>query len=422
MTDNNIDHLNSQIAIVGAGVIGLACAYYLLEEGYSVTIIDQGSIGAACSYGNCGYVCPSHVLPLTEPGIVLEGLKSLLNPKSAFRIKPQLRVSFYYWLWQLARRCNHQQMMKSATHLKSILDFSRNQYDLLFKNQSLNAQWKEDGLLYVLKTQKGIDDFAKTDKLLTESFDTQANFINTEQLTQFEPSLKSGLAGAFFYPDDASLKPDQLTSSLAASLKQAGVTFIENCDLKGIYKRGAAIEYLETSHGLITAEQFVFATGAWSRSLGKELGCKIPVEPAKGYSVTIERPGNCPKKSILFPEHRVGITPFDDCLRLGSMMEFAGFNKTIPQHRIKQLFDSAKPYLKTALTESYEQSWMGWRPMTWDSLPIIGYAPSLDNVILATGHNMLGMTLAPATGKLVAEMMVGKNTSINVEEFSPQRF
>ncbi|MRX28576.1 FAD-binding oxidoreductase [Kangiella sp. HZ709] len=413
---------STDIAIVGAGIIGLACAHYLVEEGYSVTIIDQGKIGAACSYGNCGYICPSHLLPLTEPGMVWTGIKSLFNPKSAFRIKPQLRPSFYFWLLQFARRCNHGDMIKAAKSLNQILEFSRQEYSNLFSNYPIDAQWKETGLLYVFQTKRGLNEFRHTDRLLTDEFNHSAQFLTTEDLIEFDSSYKKDLAGAFLYKDDASVKPDAMTASWTQLLQQKGVKFIEHCRLDSINKSNGRVRLLKTSLGSINAEQFVFATGAWSRGLSKELEISLPVEPAKGYSVTIPRPEHCPSVPVLFPEHRVGLTPFDNHLRLGSMMEFSGFNTKIPKHRVKQLFNASKPYLNVSIQESYDEPWTGWRPMTWDSLPIIGRTSKLDNVLLATGHNMLGMTLAPATGKLIAQLIQGKETSIDVKPYRPTRF
>jgi D-amino-acid dehydrogenase len=172
----------------------------------------------------------------------------------------------------------------------------------------------------------------------------------------------------------------------------------------------------------MSADHYVFATGAWSSQLSAELVCKIPVEPGKGYSVTMSRPGISPRHPMLFPEHRVGVTPFDDSYRLGSMMEFSGFDSSIPPHRIQQLQDSAVPYLVEPAGEIIQETWYGWRPMTWDSLPIIGRVPALDNALLATGHNMLGLTLAPATGKLIAELIDEREPHIAIEAFSPSRF
>ncbi len=413
---------NSDLVIVGAGIIGLACAYYLTKEGLKVTIIDQGKVGAACSYGNCGYICPSHLLPLTEPGMVWEGIKSLLNPKSAFRIKPQLRPSFYYWLMQFSRRCNQKDMMAGATALDSILQLSRTEYSNWMSDESLDAQWKENGLLYVFESEKGLSEFKHTDQLLTEHFSQGAEYLSSEELQKFDSVYKENLTGAYFYRNDASVKPDLLTATLADNLREQGVTIIENCKVESVLKQGNKIQAIKTNQGSIFGKDFVFATGAWSRKLGNELGISLPVEPGKGYSVTIERPENSPSTPVLFPEHRVGLTPFNNQLRLGSMMEFVGFNNQIPQHRIQQLFDSAKPYMKESFKENYELSWTGWRPMTWDSLPIIGSSKRLSNLVLATGHNMLGITLAPATGKLVAQIVTGKQTEIPIDSYSPDRF
>lgn len=170
------------------------------------------------------------------------------------------------------------------------------------------------------------------------------------------------------------------------------------------------------------AEQFVIATGAWSTRLSKELGCRVPIQPGKGYSVTMTRPDPCPRHPMLFPEHRVGVTPFREGYRLGSMMEFAGYDSTIPERRIAQLRKSAQPYLIAPYTGVEQHTWFGWRPMTWDSLPIIGPVPRLANAFLATGHNMLGMSLATATGRLVAEMIQRRTLHIDATAFSPRRF
>jgi D-amino-acid dehydrogenase len=179
---------------------------------------------------------------------------------------------------------------------------------------------------------------------------------------------------------------------------------------------------LATSQGSLAADRYVFALGGWSPRIAKELECPIPIEQGKGYSVTMHRPDPCPVHPMLFPEHRIGVSPFADGYRLGSMMEFAGYDTSIPARRIQQLHDSAKPYLVSPSGAGPEETWYGWRPMTWDSLPIIGPTPRLANAFLATGHNMLGMSLATATGKLVAEMMEGVSPHLDPAPFSPRRF
>lgn len=410
------------VIVVGAGIVGIACAHYLSKAGFRVTVIDQGAIAGACSHANCGYICPSHVLPLTEPGAIGMAIRSLLNPRAPFRVKPQLSPALWNWMWQFARRCNHRQMLIAGKHLQTILDASIDEYRKLIPEQSLNCEWKENGLLYVLQTERGMQHFSETDQLLTEHFGVSARRIDGEELPAFDPALKPGLAGAFHYPGDASVRPDLLNAQWATRLAERGVQFVEHCELLGIQKSSGQLSALQTSQGELGADHIVFATGAWSSRWSADLECRLPVQPGKGYSITMSRSEPCPRYPILFPEHKVGVSPFDGGYRLGSMMEFSGYDTTIPEHRIQQLRDSAKPYLVAPVDGAAQETWFGWRPMTWDSLPIIGRLPKLANAFVATGHNMLGLTLAPATGRLIAEMLTGQATHLDASPYSPERF
>lgn len=410
------------VIVVGAGVIGVACAHYLAAAGLRVTVIDQGTIGGACSGGNCGYICPSHVLPLTEPGAFGVAIKSLFTPDAPFRVKPRLDPALWNWMWQFARRCTHKQVLEVGVHLKAILDASIAEYRRLVRDEGLDCQWQETGLLYVLRTERGMRAFAETDKLLAGHFGVPAVRLDGAALPAFDPSLKAGLAGAYHYPGDASLRPDLLMASWSQKLVTRGVRFIEHCRLERVNRADGRVTGIETSQGPLAAERYVFALGGWSPRIAKELQCPIPIEQGKGYSVTMHRPDPCPRHPMLFPEHRIGVSPFEDGYRLGSMMEFAGYDESIPEKRIRQLHDSAKPYLITPSGPGPEKTWYGWRPMTWDSLPIIGQVPRLSNAFLSTGHNMLGMSLATATGKLVAEIMEGVSPHLDPAPFSPRRF
>jgi D-amino-acid dehydrogenase len=413
---------HDDVLIVGAGIIGIACAHYLSNAGLRVTVIDQGRVAGGCSHGNCGFICPSHVLPLTEPGAIGTALKSLFNPRAPFRVKPRLSPALWQWLWQFARRCNRRQMLTAGGHLKAILDSSLREYRRLVTEESLDCEWKENGLLYVLRTEHGMREFARTDRLLTDEFGVPARRIEGAHLPSFDPALKPGLAGAFHYEHDVSVRPDLLNAGWSGRLRLRGVSFIEQCRLEQVRKERGNIIALATSRGEMSADRFVFAAGAWSTRMSSELGCAIPVEPGKGYSVTMSRPDPCPRYPMLFPEHRVGVSPFAEGYRLGSMMEFAGYDTTIPPRRIQQLQDSAAPYLDVPSPCVALETWYGWRPMTWDSLPIIGRVPKLHNAYLATGHNMLGLSMAAATGKLIAELIGGRVPHIDAAPYSPQRF
>lgn len=409
--------------IVGAGIVGIACAHYLSKAGMKVTVLDQGAVASACSHGNCGYICPSHVLPLTEPESLWLGAKSIFNPHAPFRIRPSVRPALWQWMMQFALRCNHKQMLKAAGPLKAMLDSSLNEYKRLVQDEKLECEWRENGLLYVFQTAAGLKKFAENDRFLTEHFGVSANRIEGGDLPAFDPALNPGLAGAFHYPGDTLVRPDLLNREWVKRLRSEGVEFVEQCSLTGVRKEKGVITGVETSLGVYKADRFVFSMGAWSSRLEPYLDCRIPVEPGKGYSITMKRPALSPSLPMLFPEHKVGVSPFEKGMRLGSMMEFAGFDDSIPPARIRQLRDAAKPYLvDQPVPDEDAETWYGWRPMTWDSLPIVGRVPGMENGYLATGHNMLGLTLAPVTGLLLSELMQGRTPHIDPGPFSPDRF
>ena len=410
------------IIIVGAGHVGLACAHYLRRDGHNVTVIDQGTVGGACSHANCGFLVPDHVLPLTTPEAPAKALRSLFNPRAAFRVKPQLRPELLRWMFEFGRRCTHRQMLATAKVLEPLLEASAAEHRSLLSEPGIDADWHQEGLLFVFQTERALGKFADTDALLTREFGVTARYVDSADLAAVEPALRDGLAGGYLYDVDGHLRPDRLNASWAKLSRQRGVEFIEHCRLEGIDTLNRRIEGLDTSEGRMTADRYVFATGAWSRRWEDSLGCRLPVEPGKGYSVTMSRPDTMPALPMLMPEAHIGVTPFSDGLRIGSMMEFAGFDDRIPDFRIRQLQDSARPYLKEPLGPTVEQTWFGWRPMTWDSLPIIGRLPALDNGLVATGHNMLGLTLSAVTGKIIADLVAERETRLPLEAVSPSRF
>lgn len=411
-----------RVLVVGAGIIGIACAHYLSRAGFSVSVIDQGRVGGGCSHGNCGQIVASHVLPMTDPAALRAGLISLVQRDAPFKVRPQWRVGMLWWLLQFARRCTRGRMLDAARHQQAILESARREYASLVAADDIDGEWRSDGLLYVLRTRRGMAEFAAVDAMLRDEFGVAARRLEGDELPAFDPALRVGLAGAFHYAGDASVRPDALVSEWAAALKDRGVRFEENRRLSGARTRSGAVVSVETDRGPISADQFVIATGAWTSRLASTFGAALPLEPGKGYSLTTSRPAKCPSHPMLFPEHRVGVTPFRDGFRLGSMLELCGFDASIPRRRIAQLVSSAGHYLVEPEGTGVREAWSGWRPIAWDSLPVIGRLPRLGNVVLATGHHMLGMTMAPATGRLVAEIVGGRPPHIDPAPFSPARF
>lgn len=411
-----------EVVVIGGGVIGAACAYYLSRAGRSVTVVDRGSFGRGCSHGNCGFVCPSHVLPLTVPGAVGAALRSLFQSNAPFAIKPRFDPALWGWLYRFARRCNAADMMTSGRAIQALLKSSRALYDELMAQEPLDCEWQTRGLLFVFRTAAAMDHYAHTDHLLRESFGLGARRYDSPALEALEPALKPGLAGAWHYEGDAHLRPDRLMSSWRRVLESRGVTVLDCCEVRGFARESGRARAVLTARGELPGEDFVVAAGAWTPLLKEHLGCKILIQPGKGYSITMPRPTKCPTLPLIFEEHRVAVTPLSSGYRIGSTMEFAGYDTTIDRHRLDLLREGARHYLQEPFCDPVQEEWFGWRPMTYDGVPIIGRSPALSNVVIAAGHNMLGLSMAPATGKLVAEMLSDERTHLDLTPYAVSRF
>ncbi len=408
--------------VVGGGVIGAASAYYLVRDGWNVTLIDQGEFGRGCSHGNCGYVCPSHVLPLAVPGAIRGALKALLSPNSAFTIRPRFDPALWSWLLRFARRCNATDMHAAGMSIQALLNSSRTLYPEILANEQMECEWETKGLVFVFRTPAAMDHYAETDKLLRDTFDMPARRLDSAALAELEPALKPGLAGAWHYEGDAHLRPDRLMSAWKMALERQGVVIRPGCRFEGFKQSSGKVQAVLTTVGEIAGDLFVMAAGAWTPLLNQSLGCKIPIQPGKGYSITMPRPRLCPKYPLILEEHRVAITPMQTGYRIGSTMEFAGYDDTLNRRRLDLLRSAAEIYLREPTCEPTQEEWFGWRPMTPDSVPIIDWSPALPNVLVAAGHNMLGVSMAPATGKLAAEMASGRTPHIDPAPYSIRRF
>ena len=414
--------MSQQIVVIGGGVIGTACAHYLAERGCRVTVIDRGRHGGGASHGNCGYVCPSHVLPLTEPGTLRTAWKSLFQKDAPFKVRPRFDLGLLNWFWHFARRCNYDSMMQAAPGIQALLLSSMTEYERLVDTRQVDCDWEKVGLLYVYRSRERFEAYAAKDVLLRDQFNEPARRIEPDELAAMEPALKPGLAGGWYYQQDGHLRPDRLMSSWRKLLVQRGVQFLEQTPALGFVSQNGAARAVKTATGEIAADGFVVALGAWAPEMQSQLGCRIPIQPGKGYSITMPRPERCPRYPMIFPETRVAVTPWKSGYRLGSTMEFAGYDTTIRPERIALLRRGSEPYLHQPYCEPVLEEWFGWRPMTWDSLPIIGRAPKFSNVHIAAGHNMVGISMGPGTGRLVAELVTDATPHIDPKPYAVTRF
>jgi D-amino-acid dehydrogenase len=411
-----------QVIVVGGGVIGAACAYYLSRSGWSVTVVERGGFGAGCSHANCGFVCPSHVLPLAAPGAVGAALKAMFQRNAPLSIRLRFSSALWSWLYHFARRCNIGDMIEAGRGIQALLNSSRSLYQQFISEERIECEWETRGLLFVFATGAALEHYAQTTRLLRESFNVPARRFDSDALIELEPALKPGLAGGWLYEGDAHLRPDRLMAEWKRVLQARGVDVREGCAVEGIVRADGRARALLTAQGELSGDAFVFATGAWTPLLSRDLGCRIPIQPGKGYSITMPRPARCPARPLMFEEHRVAVTPMQSGYRLGSTMEFAGYDTTLNRKRLELLKDAARHYLHEPYGEPVQEEWYGWRPMTYDGLPIIDRSPRLANVMIAAGHNMLGLSMAPATGKLVAELLSGQAPHIDPGPYGAGRF
>lgn len=410
-----------KVVVIGGGVIGVSSAYYLSEAGHEVTVVDKGTIGGACSHGNCGLVCPSHVLPLAEPGALRDAFRALLNPRGAFRIRPRFDANLWRWLWNFARRCSQERMLESGRAIQPLLRSSLELYQSLVNDQDLECEWQKQGLLFVYRNSRALDRYEPSAELLASEFEEKPQKLVGDALLEHEPALSREVAGAWYFEHDAHLRPDRLLASWRRLLERRGVSFIEHAALESLDSRSSRVHAALAGGRRLDADHFVVATGAWTPHLAEILGFCIPIEPGKGYSVTAPAPDDGPRTPMIFPETHVVVTPMDTGLRIGSMMEFSGYDDSLCADRLQMLVDGAAPFLRDPLPTPQLERWFGWRPMTWDSTPVIGPCPGLGNVQLAVGHNMLGISMAPATGRLISELVSGVPPHLDPTPYRAER-
>jgi D-amino-acid dehydrogenase len=322
-------------------------------------------------------------------------------------------------MMRFARKCDHTSMLHAARALHALLGSSRRLYDELLPD--LDADWQTNGLLFVFHSPRAFEHYHETDNLLRREFGLGADrYAGGQELAGLEPALRGDVSGAYHYTGDAQLRPDRLMRAWKQRLLADGVVLREGVTFTGLVRSGGSPIAARTDAGDFEADAFVVATGAWTPLLARALRVRVPIEPGKGYSLTMPRPALCPRFPLIFEEHRVAVSPFADALRIGSTMQFAGYDTSTDPKRVQLLMDASRLYLREMPSGPVEETWWGWRPMVPDGLPIIG--PAGKNLWLATGHGMLGLSLATGTGKLLSEQILGRPTHVDARPYAVSRF
>ncbi|GAC1622369.1 MAG: FAD-dependent oxidoreductase [Nevskia sp.] len=410
----------SDVLILGGGVIGLACALFLLRAGRGVTVIEQRTVGSGASHGNCGTITPSH-LPLHAPGTLAQGLRWMLKADAPLRIKPSLDPALLGWLLRFARLCNARDFHGTAVVKAKLLQASRVGLAALIRDEALACEFERSGTMYVYREAAGFEASAADARLLHE-LGIPCETLAGDAARAQEPALNASVVGAHWHPDDARLRPDAYVAELARAVRALGGSIREQTRIEGFEVEGGRIAAVATTQGRFAGDEVILALGAWSPKLARGLGLKLPIQPGKGYSITYTRPARAPRIPLVLKERSVCVTSWDSGYRLGSTMEFAGYDTSLNRTRLAALARGAAEYLVDPVGPSVEEEWYGWRPMTPDDLPIIGRAPQLSNLVLATGHGMLGVSLSAITGQLVSELLSGRETALDLAPYSPARF
>ncbi len=413
----------TDILIIGGGVIGACCALYLTRAGRQVTLIEKAEICAGASKGNACWVAAGYALPTAVPGVLGQGLKWMLDPGSPFYIKPRLSLDLVKWLVAFQAACTHKKMMASAKALLALNRKSLHLFRELNDEPNLDFEYNEAGLLHLHLTEKYRKAGEKEADLLRE-MGVEAISLGRAGLEELEPKLQEGIKSGIFFPEQAHLDPVKLVKSVAAQAEAEGATILTQTEVTGLEKDGSRISQIKTSGGSITPEEVVLAAGAWSSILAKKMGIPILMEPAKGYSVTVKKhsPEQGPTRPLAVDDAKVAITPLgQDRFRFSSTLELAGFDLSINATRLEVNRDALQKVLPDMESLDAEAPWAGYRPLTPDGLPYIGRSEKVSNLIFATGHGMLGITHGPVTGKLVAEIVTEQKPSIPLAPFRPER-
>jgi D-amino-acid dehydrogenase len=409
------------VIIVGGGIIGLACAHYLLEKKASVRIIEQDSIGSGASHGNCGLLHFSSVIPLCSPGVVRHEILRAIRGTSPLYIKPRIDMQLIKWLVKFAGHCNLSHMNSASNAKSDILKYSLELFETLFAENKIECDFEKKGLLLLFKDKKYFEKYNSTNNFL-KNYNLNSKAIDTKNVQKLEPAVNKNIAGAFYNKHNWHLRPEKLVDAWKNLLIKKGLVIEEKCKMLDFGIGHGKIKYANTVKGQYKADAFVLATGAWTQQMNKQLNLNIPVQPGKGYSITMAKPDKSPEIPCLFYEKNMVATPWNSGYRLGGTMEFSGFNNILNEKRLARLVTGIKNYLDTSPGEPILEEWTGLRPMTYDDLPIIDRSSFQKNLFVATGHGMLGITMATGTGKAICDLIYKGDAKIDITPFSINRF
>ncbi len=408
--------------VIGGGIIGLSSAFYLQESGWKVVVLDKHDFSDNCSYGNAGYVCPSHFIPLATPGIVQQGLKWMWNSKSPFYVEPRLSSDLIRWGLRFIKSATPEKVAAAAIPLRDISLYSQHCYEEWLKIPGFEFAYEKKGLLEYFQTEAKEAHSHHTAEA-AHKLGLTAAMLTAAEVQAMEPQTKLNIRGALYFQCDTHLYPQKLMQGLRQVLENRGVEFRPSAQVTGFVKKGTAVQKVITSQSVYDADLVVMATGSWTPELVRHLGIRIPLVPGRGYSVTLEDSPFQLNYPAVLQEGRVAITPMDgNKIRFGGTMEITSIKTPPRMNRVRGILESVQRYLPefNIPIPAEKDVWYGYRPCSADGLPYIGRIK--DNVLLASGHAMIGLSLGAGTGKLIAALANHETPDVDLAPFDPLRF
>lgn len=411
-----------KVIVAGGGVIGLCAAYYLNKSGHEVTVIDQGNLQHGTSFGNAGYVSPSHFIPLASPGIVAKGLQWMLSSTSPFYIKPRLDIDLIRWGLTFWKRSGKSTMERNVPHLNNMLQLSRRLTAEMRDEMGNHFHMQEMGCLMLYKS-------AATEKHEIElaheaaAYNIDTRVLSAKEVQEMEPEVQVDVRGGVLYPIDAHLHPGELMKTLHHHLESKGVVFQLNTSITGFEKNGRKVTKVLTDKGDFNGDEVVVATGSWLSDMLKDLEIDVLLQAGKGYSMTFEQVERNLRYPSILVDDRVAMTPMGGDLRMGGTMEISGIGSKMLIKRVESIFKAAKNYFPDLPVSfpTHDKIWHGLRPLSPDGLPYLGRHSKYDNLVIAGGHAMLGISLAAGSGKLIDEIISGHSLSMDITAFGVER-
>lgn len=415
----------NSVHIIGGGIIGLCSAYYLNQKGYEVTILDSTDINDGTSFGNAGMIVPSHFIPLAAPGVIAKGIRWMFSSKSPFYIKPRLNFELVQWLWKFYQACNQQHLANSVHMLRDYNELSKLLYKEISNELGSSVDYREEGLMMLCKSNQAFEEEIAIARL-AQDIGLEAVTLDEAQVQAKHHNTMVQVRGGVWYPGDAQVYSNRFMDLLKKELLHRGVRVITGCKVVRLVEHKGLINGLITSASEnIPIDQLVIAAGAWSKKLLKTAGITLLLQDGKGYSITLNDVTNRPDIPSILSEAKVAITPMGNDLRITGTLEISNLSPAINRKRIQAFLEAVPQYFPSIQPNprpSVEQIWTGYRPCTPDGIPYMGRINKYSNMIIATGHAMMGMSLGPASGKLVSEIIAGKKTSLAIEQMDPGRF